>query len=781
MKKMNESKLNFSALAKVMDKIDDNGERGRCGNWEMALGGYDHGYEIYYRGAPIGRVNYELKEYELYDEDFMSKDQIPEFLAAIDARKFKDVGYHEEEDHVIDDDGPRYVQESIGNLETFLAEKEKEFKPSGVNPSWDESEDKVWAVQDYLSSMGSFTDEDREYLRQTAPELLSLEEEEDIVNESMLPLKDITKRYSAKQRTALDGKSWWVGFDNETGKYIPGNRYKTKGECETGIIVDMEYGRLDATPDELEKIESLFAGLKESTRKTNMKKVVKETSELQKFKRAIEAAKKRVIRDVKHHGVSEKQGDLELRELRDRLFDIEHDWKNKTCSRDEELLIGKLLDDFENWVSTYNGRMEESTNWEELEKGMKWNLEIRSRKELDELYGLIHLASLKFDDAQKWVDKLEEFYDSSDKNWELEINGKKDLDTLYSLVRAGATSMTDDKVAIKWRNRLGKFYAEFNKLNESTRKNTMKKIVKEGTADVKNIINDYGDACVQYGKSGDRIDKIWMQRQLDKVYQALDCYGESNKKVVKEADGDVDLGEPKIYVGTYAKYNNGSIDGKWITLSDYNTYEEFVDACRELHSDEKDPEFMVQDYENFPEKWYHEGGLPTEEEFDKINEYYMMDDSEKDAYAAYVSYTDNDSIDDFHDAYQGQFNSAEDFAYHIVDSMGWDSLGQENLDMYFDYDSFGRDLMYDFHIGDPDNTDSEGEPEDPDHYYDNDGYDQGEYESDRQVAEDYVDSLGGVDQLGPDTARNYFDYESFGRDLFINDYFEEDGYVFSRY
>ena len=271
---------------------------------------------------------------------------------------------------------------------------------------------------------------------------------------------------------------------------------------------------------------------------------------------------------------------------------------------------------------------------------------------------------------------------------------------------------------------------------------------------------------------------------------SIDVYNESTRKqkmkfrkIVKEADEgkNYDGDTPKIYVGTYAKYNDGSIDGKWIDLTEYNTYEDFVDACRELHKDEKDPEFMVQDYENFPEKWYHEGGLPTEEEFDKINEYYMMDDSEKDAYAAYVSYTDNDSIDDFHDAYQGQFDSAEDFAYHIVDSMGWDSLGQENLDMYFDYDSFGRDLMYDFHIGDPDNTDSEGEPEDPDHYYDNDGYDQGEYESDRQVAEDYVDSLGGVDQLGPDTARNYFDYDSFGRDLFINDYFEEDGYVFSRY
>jgi antirestriction protein len=249
------------------------------------------------------------------------------------------------------------------------------------------------------------------------------------------------------------------------------------------------------------------------------------------------------------------------------------------------------------------------------------------------------------------------------------------------------------------------------------------------------------------------------------------------KKIVKESDGE-GSDHPRIYVGTYAKYNNGSIDGKWIDISEYNTYEEFVDACRELHSDEDDPEFMVQDYENFPRKWYHEGGLPTEEEFDKINDYYLMDDTEKSAYEAYVNYTDDDDIDNFHEAYQGQFDSAEDFAYDLVDNLGWEGIGSDNLDMYFDYDAFGRDLMMDFHIGDEDNEDSEGNPEDPDHYYDNDGYDMGEYESDDQVARDYIDGLGGVDQLGPDTARNYFDYDAFGRDLLMSDYFEEDGFVF---
>lgn len=251
------------------------------------------------------------------------------------------------------------------------------------------------------------------------------------------------------------------------------------------------------------------------------------------------------------------------------------------------------------------------------------------------------------------------------------------------------------------------------------------------------------------------------------------------KKQNESDEGGSD--HPRIYVGTYAKYNDGSIDGKWIDISEYNTYKEFVNACRELHKDEKDPEFMVQDYENFPEKWYHEGGLPSEEEFNKINDFYMMDDDRKAAYEAYVNYTNDDDIEHFDEAYQGKFSSAEDFAYDLVDGIGWDGVGENNLEMYFDYDSFGRDLMYDFHRGDDGETDAEGNPEDPDKYYNQDGYEMGEYESDDQVARDFIDNLGGVDQLGQETAQRYFDYDSFGRDLLISDYFEEDGYVFRRH
>ena len=75
------------------------------------------------------------------------------------------------------------------------------------------------------------------------------------------------------------------------------------------------------------------------------------------------------------------------------------------------------------------------------------------------------------------------------------------------------------------------------------------------------------------------------------------------------------LSEAKVYVGTYAKYNNGSLSGAWLDLSDYSDKEEFYEACRELHKDEEDAEYMFQDWENVPEgligeSWISENFFP---------------------------------------------------------------------------------------------------------------------------------------------------------------------------
>lgn len=60
------------------------------------------------------------------------------------------------------------------------------------------------------------------------------------------------------------------------------------------------------------------------------------------------------------------------------------------------------------------------------------------------------------------------------------------------------------------------------------------------------------------------------------------------------------LSEALVYVGTYSKYNNGSLSGKWLDLSDYSDKEEFYETCQELHGDETDAEYMFQDWENIP-------------------------------------------------------------------------------------------------------------------------------------------------------------------------------------
>lgn len=43
----------------------------------------------------------------------------------------------------------------------------------------------------------------------------------------------------------------------------------------------------------------------------------------------------------------------------------------------------------------------------------------------------------------------------------------------------------------------------------------------------------------------------------------------------------------------------GSIKGNWLDLSDYESKETFLKACKKLHKDESSPEFMYQDFENF--------------------------------------------------------------------------------------------------------------------------------------------------------------------------------------
>ena len=64
----------------------------------------------------------------------------------------------------------------------------------------------------------------------------------------------------------------------------------------------------------------------------------------------------------------------------------------------------------------------------------------------------------------------------------------------------------------------------------------------------------------------------------------------------------------RIYVGTYEKYNEGSIFGEWVQIDKYNL-KGFYRKCAEIHSDEKDPEFMFQDHEGIPSQLISESWI----------------------------------------------------------------------------------------------------------------------------------------------------------------------------
>lgn len=55
------------------------------------------------------------------------------------------------------------------------------------------------------------------------------------------------------------------------------------------------------------------------------------------------------------------------------------------------------------------------------------------------------------------------------------------------------------------------------------------------------------------------------------------------------------LSEARVYVGIYGKYNNGSLFGAWLDLSDYSDKEDFYEASREFRNDEEDADDLVRD------------------------------------------------------------------------------------------------------------------------------------------------------------------------------------------
>ena len=109
----------------------------------------------------------------------------------------------------------------------------------------------------------------------------------------------------------------------------------------------------------------------------------------------------------------------------------------------------------------------------------------------------------------------------------------------------------------------------------------------------------------------------------------------------------MDLSEARIYVGTYAKYNNGSLQGEWVELSDFYDLDDFMERCAEIHEDEEEPEYMFQAWEEIPDGLIDEGHL-EENFFELRDELDRLNNTEKEAFWVWA---DGDNIKLTQDAY----------------------------------------------------------------------------------------------------------------------------------
>ena len=137
-------------------------------------------------------------------------------------------------------------------------------------------------------------------------------------------------------------------------------------------------------------------------------KIVKESSNVEKFRRSIEAAKNRIIRKVDRNGVVENLGKDDVRRLSD---DIDNMFLSGDCEKSDELKMIRMLDNFEYWLSTYTGKIVK-----ESRKPHMWAVDFRNMNTA--VHGLFYGDDRK--EVQSFYNNLKDLNSEEMDGYELE-------------------------------------------------------------------------------------------------------------------------------------------------------------------------------------------------------------------------------------------------------------------------------------------------------------------------------------------------------------------------
>ena len=152
----------------------------------------------------------------------------------------------------------------------------------------------------------------------------------------------------------------------------------------------------------------------------------------------------------------------------------------------------------------------------------------------------------------------------------------------------------------------------------------------------------------------------------------------------------------KIAITDLKDYVEGILRYEWLDLGQYSTAAQISDFIEEFlgkrskETQELHEEWFVTDYEEF----VNMGEYPNLEDIEKAVSLGKQHGWE--AVSAY--YGMNGNLDDFEEAYNGIYDSEEDFAYEIAHEIySEEDLGQ--LEMYIDWEKYTRDLFINDYFG----------------------------------------------------------------------------------
>lgn len=216
------------------------------------------------------------------------------------------------------------------------------------------------------------------------------------------------------------------------------------------------------------------------------------------------------------------------------------------------------------------------------------------------------------------------------------------------------------------------------------------------------------------------------------------------------------------------KYNEGGLDYVWVSFP--CDEDAFQDSLEKIGIGEDRGDGSVYEEWFFSDWDTDYAGLSL----DGLGEYMSLD--EVNEYAeALENIVDGGTEEEFKAAmeYSGDFNDAlnlvetgsvekisdesmsnrmdEAIGYYYVDSIGFSGLS--NVEEYFDYEAYGRDIRIEYY---PENA---GDPETAEEYWCGD-----ESASDEEIGRAVVDQLGW-ESVSRKSLERYFDYEAFGSDL----------------